>query len=108
MHIFGAPTFICQFCQAHMWYQERVGILRETNAPTFFLCYKKRMIKLPPNPSTPTFLDSLLSYDNGQKSAHFGDNVKVYNSMFQFSFLVGKIDDSFGNRSRPYVFKING
>ena len=104
----GGPKFVCCFYGAYMWYEKRVDISKSTPKPTFSLCCKQDMIKLPPPKSTPPFLDNLLHYQGGSRSSKFRENIRTYNSLFQFTSLGGKIDTSINSRVGPYIFRFNG
>ena len=91
-----------------MWYEERVDLSKETLNPTFSLCCQEGIVRLPYFRRTPDYLDSLLHYNGGNRSTRFRENIRLYNSMFQFSSIGGKIDNSVNNTRGPYVFKISG
>ncbi|OMP11562.1 ATP-dependent DNA helicase PIF1 [Corchorus olitorius] len=65
------------------------------------------MVSLPPRQATPLFLDGLLDPRGGPLSRSFRDNIRVYNSLFQFTSLGGGIDNSVNVGSGPYIFRLN-
>ncbi|OMO77055.1 hypothetical protein COLO4_25375 [Corchorus olitorius] len=63
---FGGPTHQCPFCKAYMWHEERTNISRNTSRPTFHLCCKERMIKLPdPKPAPDYLFDNSVNRGGG-------------------------------------------
>ncbi|OMO74609.1 DNA helicase PIF1, ATP-dependent [Corchorus olitorius] len=104
---FGPPDVVCHFCGASMWMQESVGKHPRTTYPLFSLCCKQGMIALPSRRPTPLFLDSLLDPNGGPLSRSFRDNIRLYNSLFQFTSLGGEIDNSVNTGSGPYIFRLN-
>lgn len=102
----GPPSEVCQKCKARMWNEERNNKSAKNNPPTFSMCYKDGQVKLPAERSPPPFLASLLS--GGDKSFHFRQNIRTYNSLFQFTSIGGKIDRKINNGGGPYCFKLNG
>ena len=94
-------TATCPNCKAIMWIKERVGNSSITN-PRFNLCCQNGQVSLPLLPPTPQFLESLLP------NRHFLDSIRVYNSMFSFTSMGGRIDNSVNDGRSPYVFRING
>ncbi|OMP12779.1 hypothetical protein COLO4_02771 [Corchorus olitorius] len=75
--------------------------------PVFTLCCQQGMVSLPPRQATPLFLDGLLDPRGGPLSRSFRDNIRVYNSLFQFTSLGGRIDNSVNVGSGPYIFRLN-
>jgi uncharacterized protein YdcH (DUF465 family) len=56
----------------------------------------------------PTYLKELLSYTGGRKSAKFREQIRAYNSIFAFTSMGAKTDETINSRAGPYVFKISG
>ncbi|OMO76359.1 DNA helicase PIF1, ATP-dependent [Corchorus olitorius] len=104
---FGPPDVVCHFCGASMWMQEGVGKHPGTRYPVFSLCCKQGMIALPSRRPTPLLLDSLLDPNGGPLSRSFRDNIRLYNSLFQFTSLGGQIDSSVNTGHGPYIFRLN-
>ncbi|KAH7665744.1 DNA helicase protein [Dioscorea alata] len=80
-----------------MWYDERIDISKSTSNPKFNMCCKQGIISLPPPKPTPPFLCRL-----------FDEQIRIYNSLFQFTSLGGIVDNSINQRPGPYVFKLSG
>ncbi|OMP07463.1 DNA helicase PIF1, ATP-dependent [Corchorus olitorius] len=104
---FGGPDAECPFCHAKMWSKERTQPEISVPYPVFSLCCKQGTIKLPPARPSPPLLHGLLDNNGGSFHRHFKENIRVYNSMFQFTSLGGKIDHSVNDGFGPYVFKLN-
>ena len=84
----GDCSYICQYCGAHFWFDER----RNDKKPqVFFSCCQGWKVKLPLIQQTPEILNSLLDYNGGPLSKFFRKNIRAFNSMFAFtSFAVTK------------------
>ncbi|GJU26067.1 hypothetical protein Tco_1164688 [Tanacetum coccineum] len=104
----GDPIFECKECHA---------LLREAKAKTenpnpvnkaYSICYKNGKVMLEKPPATPKPLLDLFLNDDG-KSQIFKNNIRTYNSMFSFTSMGGKVDDSINRRGHgPYVFRLHG
>ncbi|GFQ02664.1 hypothetical protein PHJA_002410300 [Phtheirospermum japonicum] len=105
---FGGPNVNCRFCEANMWTHEKVVVTPKVNYPVFSICCKQGMIQLPPTRATSAFLEHLLHTQSGSLYQHFRDNIRIYNSLLQFTSLGGKIDATINNGSGPYIFRLNG
>lgn len=102
----GPPSVLCSKCKALMWNLERNNKSNMNAAPTFSLCCKNGAVLLPPEELPPEPLASLLN--GGSNSAHFRQNIRVYNSMFAMCSSGGKIDHRINKGGAPYCFKIRG
>ena len=98
---FGMRTSTCPHCTAIMWIEERVRNSSISN-PRFNLCCQSGQVSLPLLPPSPPYLESLLS------DQHYHDNIRIYNSIFSFTSMGGRIDHSVNDGRSPYVFRING
>nr|XP_017221481.1 PREDICTED: uncharacterized protein LOC108198228 [Daucus carota subsp. sativus] len=102
----GPPSVQCSKCKALMWNLERNNKSNMNAAPTFSLCCKNGAVLLPPEELPPEPLASLLN--GGSNSAHFRQNIRVYNNMFAMCSSGGKIDHGINKGGAPYCFKIRG
>lgn len=102
----GNPDKVCPHCKAVMWNAERNNKSNKYHSPTFSMCCKNGQVDLPPERQPPTFLKELLS--GGPKTAHYKKNIRIYNSMFAFTSLGGKIDNKINKGRAPYTFKLCG
>lgn len=102
----GKPDKICPYCKAIMWNNERNNKSMKNARPTFSICCRNGQVLLPPEKSPPPFLANLLS--GGQKSKHYKKKIRIYNSLFAFTSLGGKIDNSINRGRAPYTFKLCG
>jgi hypothetical protein len=103
----GEPTFKCRYCNALLWYEERLGPNKRTKNPSFGICCKNGKIDLPESQEPPVFLEQLLNGDD-QRSKNFRKNIRSYNSMFAFTSTGGVVDKEINKGHGPYVFRMHG
>ncbi|CAI0430374.1 unnamed protein product, partial [Linum tenue] len=103
----GPPSSVCQYCAAVMWKEESTSRSRKSGSSKFSLCCKKGKVKLPPAREPPEFLRDLLQ-SNSEAGKHFRDCIRMYNGVFCFSSMGGKIDHALNNGRGVYVFSIGG
>ncbi|KAK9725314.1 hypothetical protein RND81_05G136000 [Saponaria officinalis] len=104
----GEPQHTCKFCGALFWYQERKRKQRETSNLEFNLCCRGGQVQIPVLKSPPPLLDTLLDSKGGQESRIFREKIRMYNSIFAFTSMGGKIDKTLNNGTTPYAFRISG
>ncbi|OMO68755.1 DNA helicase PIF1, ATP-dependent [Corchorus capsularis] len=104
----GGANWICPFCGANMWYGERINLHRETENPVFTLFCRQGTIRLPPTRLTPQFLRELMDPAGPRRSRLFRENIRVYNSLFQFTSFGGKMDQEINQKPGPFTFSLNG
>ena len=73
----------------------------------FSLCYQKGKVQIPLLNKPPNLLEGLLNGED-QRRKSFLQNIRVYNNMFSFTSIGGKIDTSMNNGSAPQQFILNG
>ncbi|GJV08398.1 DNA helicase PIF1, ATP-dependent [Tanacetum coccineum] len=105
-HNIGAPSYQCAHCNASMWYEERINKGNRAVNPSFSLCYQEGKLRLPKFNPTPQPLHNLLDY-NDAATTQFGDQIRVYNSMFSFTSFGARIDHSINNGRGVYTFRVN-
>ncbi|XP_070048226.1 uncharacterized protein [Nicotiana tomentosiformis] len=105
---FGPPTNTCQYCGAILWYEERTKKTKQTTRPKFSFCCMEGRVRLPLMSQPPPYLKYLLSTDSGQLGISFRKNIRVYNSMFAFTSMGGRVDRSINRSKGPYVFRMSG
>ncbi|XP_056841708.1 uncharacterized protein LOC130494895 [Raphanus sativus] len=103
----GDPVWNCRFCQAYMWYGERIAKRRRSKKPVFLMCCKHGKVVLPRLANPPMELMYLLCKDD-ELSKHYREFIRAYNMMFSFTSLGGKIDHSINNGRGPFVFRMSG
>ncbi|XP_038719916.1 uncharacterized protein LOC120012542 [Tripterygium wilfordii] len=103
----GLPDLTCQFCGAIFWYAERVKS-NSMRRPVYNTCCRGGKINLPLLRSTPLLLDELLDCEGPPRSKKFQKYIRIYNSMFAFTSLGGKIDRTTNDSQGPFVFKLGG
>ncbi|KAH7679123.1 DNA helicase protein [Dioscorea alata] len=72
------------------------------------MCCKQGLISLPKLKITPPFLKELLDADVETKCSKFKEQIRIYNSIFQFTSIGGVVDNSINQTAGPYVFKLSG
>lgn len=102
----GKPNKVCPHCKAMMWDAERNNKSTKHHAPTFSICCRNGQVKLPPERQPPLFLANLLS--GGPNTAHYKKTIRIYNSLFAFTSLGGKVDNRINKGRAPYTFKLQG
>ncbi|KAH0778727.1 hypothetical protein KY290_005154 [Solanum tuberosum] len=103
----GDPIYECQYCGTYFWYAERIDKKCKKKRLVFTLCCGHGKIKLPNPKDPPTVLKELL-FGSGEKSNHFRENIRTYNSMFSFTSMGGKIDASVNQTKGPRTFRLSG
>jgi hypothetical protein len=63
---------------------------------------------LPALKEPPAYLIKLLKKENGKRSKNYMQNIRLYNSMFTFTSMGGKVDKEINKGNGPFVFKMNG
>lgn len=91
-----------------MWYEERAEKPNRPKKPKFSLCCQQGKVKLQLLQEPPQILKNLLSYEGCGQSVKFREKIRAYNSIFAFTSMGAKIDNSVNLRPGPYVFKISG
>ena len=97
----------CQYCKAQLWYEERAEKCNTSKEVEFSLCCQKGKVQIPLLKRPPNLLEGLLNGED-QRSKSFLQNIRLYNSMFSFTSIGGKIDTSMNNGSAPPQFILNG
>ncbi|CAH9146788.1 unnamed protein product, partial [Cuscuta epithymum] len=71
------------------------------------MCCNKGNVVLPPMKEPPCLLEGLI-FGLDERSRHFLENIRSYNSMFSFTSMGGKIDTQINDGRAPRVFRLNG
>ncbi|KAL8089840.1 hypothetical protein AgCh_039343 [Apium graveolens] len=103
---FGNPDKLCPYCKAIMWNNERNNKSNKHASPTFSVCCQNGQVQLPLEKPTHPFLAKLLS--GGNKTQHYIIKIRIYNSLFAFTSIRDKIDNSINRGGAPYIFKLCG
>lgn len=90
-----------------MWFEERSEKSRNTKDVKFSICCQKGTVQLPLLEKPPYLLSSLMS-GGDNRSNHFKENIRAYNSMFSFTSIGGKVESSINNGSGPPQFILSG
>ncbi|KAL6530588.1 hypothetical protein OROMI_028477 [Orobanche minor] len=102
----GDPSHSCRYCGALFWCGERLTTSSKKNPVYSGCCGRDGKIQLPKLNNPPQSLQ-LLHGDN-EKSKHFRDNIRSYNSMFSFTSNGAKIDTSINQGKSPPIIKMQG
>ncbi|CAH9094037.1 unnamed protein product, partial [Cuscuta europaea] len=103
----GDPTWECEFCNALMWYYERMGKGYKAKNPKFSLCCMQRKIKIPHLMPPPQPLSDLF-HKKDARSKYFLQNIRSFNMMFSFTSLGGRIEVSQNDGNGPPMYILNG
>ena len=106
----GGPDYVCRYCKAVFWYDEHATNLSSLTQRRVLSnrCCKGGKVRLHPYRRWPAPLDRLMKFRAGRESSDFMRLIRSYNSMFAFSSMGVKVDDSINTGRGPYVFRING
>lgn len=102
----GRPNKVCPYCKSMNWNEERNNKSSKNARPTFSICCRSGQFQLHPEKPPPPFLAKLL--DGSKKSIRYKSKIRIYNSLFAFTSLIGKIDNSINKGRAPYTFKLGG
>ena len=75
---------------------------------SYSLCCMRGKVQLPVELKPPPDLLKSLVKNEHQKSKGFLENIRRYNSMFAFTSLGGKVDQTINNGRGPYCFRLQG
>lgn len=89
-----------------MWKEERVNKNVKREVPKFSICCSQGQIKLPENPSIPPYLLHL--FTDSEKLTYFKRCIRLYNAMFAFTSMGGKVDHLVNCGRAPYIYRLNG
>lgn len=103
----GDPIHYCENCSALFWFEERVNKRNVRGSPKYSTCCNQGKITLPPINQPPKQLLDLF-FKFSEKRTHFLENIRSYNSMFCFTSMGGKIDNSINQGSAAPVFRMYG
>lgn len=102
-----APRVTCPYCDALMWPEERTS--SSAARPFFSLCCNRGKVHLAPLLRPPDLLRRLF-YDNTDHATHFRNNLRTFNTVFQFTSAGVKFaeDNLPGGRGGIRPFRIRG
>ncbi|XP_020985767.1 LOW QUALITY PROTEIN: uncharacterized protein LOC107461290 [Arachis duranensis] len=103
----GQATYECQHCNALFWYEERIGKHTNSTNPKYTLCCRGGQVKLPPFKEHPLFLNELF-FGRNTPSKHFREKVRLYNSMFAFTSMGGRVQKGTRKSKGPPTFILGG
>ena len=103
----GDASFTCSYCGALFWYEERLGKPSKPIQPKYSVCCANGNIQIPKMLPPPEVLHNLM-FSKDLKSDHYLKNIRSYNSMFGFTSMGGKIDNSLYTGRSPPTFRLHG
>ncbi|XP_016194941.1 uncharacterized protein LOC107635906 [Arachis ipaensis] len=103
----GDPIFCCLFCNANMWNKERLTRTNGHATPHFGLCCMDGKVQLPILKSAPDILQNL-HFKHDETSRFFKKKIRLFNSMFSFTSMAGRMNNNINNGSAPPTFLLSG
>ncbi|RZB58001.1 ATP-dependent DNA helicase PIF1 [Glycine soja] len=104
----GDQLIQCSYCNAQMWYDERISKNKNFENPRFSLCSGNGKVELPLLQNPPEYLQQLLFHDDTIDSKNYQHNLRAYNMMFAFTSAGIKLDKKINNSRGPLTIKIQG
>ncbi|PWA87092.1 hypothetical protein CTI12_AA128120 [Artemisia annua] len=104
----GNPIYKCGDCNTLLWQSESMVGSTHTVNGSYSLCCGRGKVMLTNeivNPP-PLLLDLIIG--NNSKSSSFIDNIRRYNSMFAFTSIGAKQDNTVNKGYGPYCYRIQG
>ena len=98
----------CRYCNAQMWYDERISKNKNCQNPRFSLCCGDDKVELPLLQNPPQYLQQLLFHDDTIDSKNYQHNLRAYNMMFAFTSAGIKLDKTINNSRGPPTIRIQG
>ncbi|GJS03997.1 ATP-dependent DNA helicase RRM3-like protein [Tanacetum coccineum] len=104
----GDPTFPCESCRALLWNAETFRRATDALDQSYSICCSRGKVKLGNELLEPPKLTKDLITKEHNKSASFIDNIRRYNSMFTFTSMGGKVDDTVNYGLGLFCYRIHG
>ncbi|KAI9084871.1 hypothetical protein K1719_033277 [Acacia pycnantha] len=105
----GDASLECQFCGSQMWFAERLKGLKKTLVTQFGICCCKGKIIVPLLKMSPEELEQLFFNKDSSHAKKFLRNIHLYNNMFSFTSMGGRIDHSINSKGGgSYSFVLSG
>ncbi|CAH9095008.1 unnamed protein product, partial [Cuscuta europaea] len=101
------PVYSCPHCGANFWFEERIESISSKKNPKYSLCCSHGKVRLACMKEPPLVLCDLIG-GGDQRSKHFLENIRSYNSMFAFTSMGGKIECNINKGKSPPIFKLHG
>ncbi|XP_035830876.1 uncharacterized protein LOC110866786 [Helianthus annuus] len=103
----GDQVITCEVCYAKLWDAEKGSGRKEGGKICHMLCCGYAKVVLPDyKTATPYYKSLFMSNDN--ESKHFLKNIRRYNSMFAFTSMGGKVDQTVNTGNAPFCYRISG
>ncbi|XP_076951288.1 uncharacterized protein LOC143624563 [Bidens hawaiensis] len=102
-----SQNVMCGVCKALLWDLETNKGKTNNGVTSYSLCCSTGDVQLPDiKPPPMSYMNLFLGHDSTSK--YFLQNIRRYNSMFSFTSLGGKIDNSINRGNAPYTFRLGG
>nr|KAJ0188926.1 hypothetical protein LSAT_V11C900458960 [Lactuca sativa] len=103
----GDQSFVCTSCHAKLWQNEALKGNKDGNKTSFSMCCGNGKVELPELKEAPEDYQNLYRSVH-PKGKHFLNNIRLFNSMFSFTSMGGKVDSSINKGKGPYIFRLSG
>ncbi|XP_076923354.1 uncharacterized protein LOC143585452 [Bidens hawaiensis] len=103
----GDQSFQCESCNACLWELESKRGKKGSAYTTFSLCCRNENVKLP-DLKQPHETYVKLFRGEDPISKYFLKNIRRFNSMFSFTSMGGKVNNSINRGNAPYTFRLGG
>ncbi|GJR11205.1 putative PIF1 DNA helicase/replication protein A1-like protein [Tanacetum coccineum] len=104
----GDPTFPCESCGALLWHAETLRRATDALDESYSICCSRGKVTLGTELKQPPKLLKDLITNEHDKSGSFIENIRRYNSMFAFTSIGGKVDDTVNYGRGPFCYRIHG
>ncbi|KAI9115792.1 hypothetical protein K1719_013461 [Acacia pycnantha] len=105
----GDASLECKLCGSQMWFAERLKGLKKNLVAQFGICCCKGKIIVPLLKRPPEELEQLFFNKDSSHAKNFLRNIRLYNNMFSFTSMGGRIDRSINSKGGgPYSFVLSG
>ncbi|XP_016173448.1 uncharacterized protein LOC107615951 [Arachis ipaensis] len=101
------PIYTCVFCNTNMWDKERLSRTNGHARPYFGLCCMDGNVELPVLKLAPKILQDF-HFKDDDMSRYFKKNIRLFNSMFSFTSMVGRINNNINNGTAPLTLLLSG
>ncbi|KAL4562102.1 hypothetical protein LXL04_034294 [Taraxacum kok-saghyz] len=103
----GDQTHICTICHAKLWKVETLRGNRSGKRTSFSICGDNGKVQPPELKETPIDYQDLF-HSNDAKTKFFFKNIRRFNSMFSFTSMGGRVDNSINRGNATYIYRLSG
>ncbi|GJV95240.1 putative PIF1 DNA helicase/replication protein A1-like protein [Tanacetum coccineum] len=102
----GDQIQTCHACKAKLWTGE-TNKKQISKKSSFSMCCKKGLVLLPKMEDPPKDLLDLFTA-NDATSKYFIHHIRMFNSIFSFTSIGGKVDKTVNNGHGPWIYRMEG